>query len=113
MPNRPPVHRQPGVATARENVHQSDRWRGSASARGYDRAWQRCRNTFIARNPLCLFCMRKGILEPAAEVDHILTIEARPDLRLDWSNLRSLCKPCHSSRTATDTGRARRVAAGT
>ncbi|NPD67286.1 HNH endonuclease [Lichenicola cladoniae] len=99
---------QPGVVYGAERVQQFDQRRGSASSRGYDRAWQRCRNAFIASYPLCLFCLNKGIVQAAEEVDHIKSIEAAPELRLDWSNLRSLCKACHSSRTATDTAATRR-----
>ena len=85
-----------------------DQVRGSAAARGYDRAWRRCRGAFLKANPLCVFCQRAGrLLTPATEADHIETIEDRPDLRLDWSNLRPLCKPCHSGRTARDQGFAR------
>jgi 5-methylcytosine-specific restriction protein A len=37
---------------------------------------------------------------PASDVDHIKPITERPDLRLDPSNFRSLCGPCHGKRTA-------------
>lgn len=100
MPAAPPRHRVAGpVAQPRQ---QYDQWRGSAASRGYDRRWQKCRRAFLAAYPLCLFCYEQGRLTPANEVDHILTIKERPDLRLDWSNLRPLCKPCHSARTARD-----------
>ncbi len=42
-------------------------------------------------------CDEKGRAVPALVADHILTIEERPDLRLDETNLQSLCGPCHSS----------------
>ncbi|WP_424139887.1 HNH endonuclease signature motif containing protein [Roseomonas chloroacetimidivorans] len=78
-----------------------DRIRGSASSRGYDRDWRKLRAVVLAEEPLCRFCLAHGMLTPATEVDHIETVEARPDLRLVRSNLRSLCKPHHSSRTAS------------
>ena len=49
-------------------------------------------------------CMERGIVTPAREVDHIIPIVERPDLRLDPSNLRPLCTSCHSARTATEQG---------
>lgn len=35
-------------------------------------------------------------------VDHIIPIRQRPDLRLAWRNLQSLCDPCHRVKTAAD-----------
>lgn len=39
------------------------------------------------------------------EGDHVLTIEERPDLRLDSTNVRTLCNWCHSRRTMHDSVR--------
>jgi 5-methylcytosine-specific restriction protein A len=98
---RPPVH---GAATvgARPQRREWDRPRLSAWKRGYDDTWRKLRIMHLAREPLCRFCAEKGIVEPAEVVDHIETIEARPDLRLDDRNLRSLCVACHNRRTAED-----------
>ena len=38
----------------------------------------------------------------ASEGHHKLTVRARPDLRLRWSNLDGKCNPCHSRITATE-----------
>lgn len=70
-------------------------WRGSAASRGYDRQWRKVRAAHLAREPLCRICKTSGIIEAATVVDHIQPIRERPDLRLDPSNLRSLCKTCH------------------
>ena len=40
----------------------------------------------------------------AEVVDHIKTISEAPELRLVWSNLRSLCKVCHDKHTLSQTG---------
>lgn len=82
-----------------------DTRRGSAHARGYDTTWRRVRAAFLAQHPLCQ-CEdcddgRKRIT-PAEVVDHIVPIRERPDLRLDWSNLRSMAKSCHDRRTARE-----------
>lgn len=105
MPMRPPVHR-PNGSTARtrdeaerERKAKLDRQRPSAEARGYDAAWRAVRKQFLAAHPMCCMCG-----QPATEVDHVLSVRERPDLRLRWSNLRALDRSCHSRRTATDQG---------
>ena len=112
MPRRPPKHEAPGKRGKSEQLAQlrqrSDQRRESPSKRGYDAAWQRLRAAKLAADPLCECddCKRHGWLVPADVVDHIQPIEERPDLRLDWSNLRSMAKAHHDRRTA------RQVAAG-
>lgn len=69
--------------------------RPGASARGYDREWERVRSRQLHREPLCRYCAEQGIVEPATEVDHVIPVRVRPDLRLDESNLQSLCETCH------------------
>lgn len=95
MPSRPPKHRPNS-----DSSKQYDKTRLSASKRGYNRTWRRLRKQYLSLNPFCLFCKPK--LVPATEVDHIIPISERPDLRLATHNLRGLCKPCHSRRTARD-----------
>lgn len=58
----------------------------------------------LRREPLCRFHRERGKIVPATVVDHILSIEQRPDLRLELSNLRSLCKECHDRHTASAQG---------
>lgn len=59
----------------------------------------------LAREPLCRACRRRGRATAAKEVDHITPHKGNIDLFLDESNLQSLCKPCHSTKTATETTR--------
>jgi 5-methylcytosine-specific restriction protein A len=110
MPKRPPVHSPPGQlekATQLKHLRQrADRRRSSPSKRGYDAAWQRLRKAKLASDPLCECdgCRRTGALVPADVVDHIEPIEERPDLRLTWSNLRSMAKAHHDRHTARTRG---------
>jgi 5-methylcytosine-specific restriction enzyme A len=76
-----------------------DQARGSSSERGYDHGWRQLRARFLAKHPMCQIA---GCGTHAVEVDHIITIRSRPELRLSWSNLRALCKHHHSQRTMTD-----------
>lgn len=118
MPSKAPAFRPPGRAAApaldvlRE---ETDRRRGSSTRRGYDYQWQKLRAQKLAADPLCE-CdeCRAGVLRTiaASVVDHIEAIEDRPDLRLEWSNLRSMAKVCHDKHTGRTRGfgRARRGA---
>ena len=74
----------------------------------YDAHWRRLRRAFLAANPLCARHLERALTVAANEVDHKIPIAVRPDLRLEWDNLQSLCKPCHSAKTYRETGRARR-----
>jgi 5-methylcytosine-specific restriction protein A len=102
MPQSPSRYQQPSGVTIKPATRIADRFRGSACKRGYDRAWQKVRAVHLQREPLCRFCFEQGTLRPADVVDHVQTINERPDLRLDRANLRSLCKPCHDARTARE-----------
>lgn len=75
-----------------------DQRRGTPASRGYDRNWRKVRALQLARAPLCEHCTDEGRVTAASEVDHI-DGNSRNN---DPSNLRSLCKPHHSRRTATD-----------
>lgn len=69
--------------------------------RGYDAAWLRLRDRYIAEHPLCEQCEAEGRITIAEQVDHIREFAGRDDpLRLDWGNLRSLCERCHMTKTA-------------
>lgn len=85
-----------------ERDRERDRARGSASERGYDAAWHRLRNAILARDPLCRMCQAQGRTRTAMEVDHIIPISERPDLRLVEGNLQPLCRPCHRIKTARE-----------
>ena len=81
------------------------RYRGSASSRGYDSAWQRIRKQALIRDHyLCVMCLAEqpSRATPAQDVDHVLSIEVAPELRLDLDNLQSLCRPCHRIKTQHD-----------
>lgn len=74
-------------------LHQSDLTRTdtrpSSSARGYDREWQRIRNTVMTEQPICQRC---GV-KPARDVHHLRPL--RHGGTHDRANLVSLCRGCH------------------
>lgn len=76
-----------------------DAKRPSSGERGYDADWKAVRRQYLAAHPDCQY---EGCGYQATEVDHVLSVSERPDLRLSWSNLRGFCKSHHSQRTARD-----------
>lgn len=85
-------------------ARQAAQSRKSASARGYDARWRKLRKAFLDANPVCVKCLEKNVYEQAVDVDHIQPHRGDDTLRLDWSNLQSLCKSCHGRKTATEDG---------
>ena len=80
-------------------------WRSEKKAgkgRFYDlRIWRdQIRPQKLRRDPLCEDCLEVGLTVIATEVDHVDGDE--------WNNAdenhRSLCKPCHSAKTARENG---------
>lgn len=68
--------------------------------RGYDQTWMDLRALFLMERPLCKHCDEQdGRAVPATDVDHIIDIAIRPDLRLEWTNLQPLCKSHHGRKT--------------
>jgi len=58
--------------------------------------WRKRRRAHLLREPLCVYCLKKGRVEPATIADHIRHHGG------DWNEfmlgaLQSLCAPCHSS----------------
>jgi len=60
--------------------------------------WIKLRNYKRKLNPLCEECERKGIVTPMTDVDHIDGDTFNNEL----INLQSLCKSCHSKKTARE-----------
>ena len=92
----------PSVRFCPEHSRRYEAGRGSPSARGYDARWQAIRRQYIAENPLCVKCSARGLVVAATEVDHITPL-SRGGTH-EESNLQSLCKPCHSTKTAQEFG---------
>jgi 5-methylcytosine-specific restriction enzyme A len=71
----------------------------TAWQRGYDGAWQRFREWYVRRHPLCVDCLAEDRVTAVEEVHHIAKVAEHPELKLVESNCMALCKPCHSIRT--------------
>ena len=78
----------------------ADSHRGTSKQRGYDQAWKRLRRSHLQQEPLCQDCLKEGFVNGTnLEVDHIIPIGVRPDLRLEPSNLQTLCRSHHKRKT--------------
>ena len=93
-----------------EAVRGRDQRNGTAYQRGYDAAWRRLRDRFLASHPFCVGMVDDGqggqrrCGEPATIADHKRSFRDRPDLRLDPTNLQPLCHHCSGVKTAASEG---------
>jgi 5-methylcytosine-specific restriction protein A len=89
---------------ARSVPSPAERRRPTAPERGYDSRWRKLRTWYIKRHPLCEDCWdEEGVVNARdIEVDHIIPIKVRPDLRLEATNLRSRCRSHHQRKTNAD-----------
>ena len=82
------------------DTHQRDK---RAAAFYKSVAWRRLREQALMRNHgLCQECLKVQRITPATEVDHVIPIKVRWDLRLHLNNLQALCHRCHMRKTAED-----------
>ena len=64
--------------------------------------WQRLRAAYIAEHPLCEECLKQGKTTAAVDVHHVRSFMSTNDeferaaLAFDYSNLRALCRECHT-----------------
>ncbi|WP_263147900.1 HNH endonuclease [Pseudomonas sp. RIT-PI-AD] len=69
------------------------------------RRWLETRRRHLALHPLCLDCTTAGRVTPGVVVDHIKPRKVFPELELEPSNLRTLCRACDNRRRRDMTGR--------
>ena len=88
-----PEHRQ-----AADDAHRAPADEGP---RIYDtRRWRRFRKQILSERPVCEDCDEAL----ATQVDHIIRVRVMPQLAFDPVNVQALCHPCHSRKTARETG---------
>jgi 5-methylcytosine-specific restriction enzyme A len=97
MPSRPPSYENPRPPRRPEP-------RGTSRERGYDSTWQRLRDAHLAAHPYCQHCFEKGLSVPGQVVDHIVAFKGNEALRLDPTNLMTLCKVCHGRKSVAHDG---------
>lgn len=79
---------------------QRKRNRPAWQGRGYSRDYFKARARHMRDHPWCEMCAHMGKWVKAEHCDHIETVQARPDLRIDPRNFQSLCGRHHDILTA-------------
>jgi len=76
----------------------------TANQRGYNYKWQKARESYLKKNPLCIHCENEGKIKLAEVVDHIE--DHKGDQVLFWNkeNWQGLCTTCHNKKTAKTRG---------
>jgi len=80
------VYKPPARNAPRDKFLNTAAWTGMSTAK-------------LNETPWCEECAKAGKTAPAEDVDHILPRKTHPHLALAWSNLQSLCLPCHCRKT--------------
>lgn len=62
------------------------------------KVWRQLREAQLQRQPLCGRCNKRGLVEPANVVNHVIPHKGEENLFRDPANLESVCKHCHDSR---------------
>ncbi|MEA4919370.1 MAG: HNH endonuclease signature motif containing protein [Clostridiaceae bacterium] len=103
-PGCPELTRDPSgyCETHRAEARTYERYRGSATSRGYDRQWEAFRTQYLKRHPICEDCLRAKPAQyvTATEVHHVKKLRDYSQLKYAEDNLMALCHDCHSKRTA-------------
>lgn len=89
----------------KQDRRDQDNRRRNAVACGYGFRWRIASKAFLARNPLCIECMKHRRLVAATVTDHIVPHKGDPALFWNQDNWQPLCKPCHDRKTAVADGR--------
>lgn len=88
----------------RQEQRRFDQERGTAAQRGYNSRWRKIRRMQLARSPICQdphgIHAENGEVVAANEVDHVIPLSQGGTHAM--ANLQSLCKKCHSTKTALE-----------
>lgn len=68
-----------------------------------NRRWREASARYLSKHPLCVMCEQRGLVTTSTETDHIKPHKGDEQLFWDVTNWQALCKPCHSTKTSTET----------
>ncbi|OPA77500.1 HNH endonuclease [Paenibacillus selenitireducens] len=87
-----------------KDKNKYDRYRGTASQRGYNSKWRQARVWYLVKHPLCVYCAMQDKVIAATVVDHIKPHKGDKLLFWDRDNWQGLCISCHNSKTVREDG---------
>lgn len=90
------------LETSRRPTLAAGSWRSdkpTAAKRGYGYRWQKARELFLSKRPLCCACEAEGRVVVATVVDHIEPHRGNDRLFWDEANWQPLCKAHHDAKT--------------
>jgi 5-methylcytosine-specific restriction protein A len=61
--------------------------------------WKALRLRKLKKDPLCQICLANGFYKEGLDIDHIVEVTDDYSLRLELSNLQTLCRSCHMKKT--------------
>ena len=102
MPIASPIHRARSYKPRGKWTRSKENRNKTTTERGYGSEWRKIRRFVIQRDKgLCQPCLTQGRYTEFQDVDHIKPkTQGGTD---DLSNLQCICKPCHQSKTGTET----------
>ena len=91
-----PMPTAPETFHAKKRKRIAQQRRGTKQQRGYGGEWERISKMLRVQYPVCQMCHNA----PSEDVDHIIPFVGVMDpRRTARSNLRAVCRPCHSKKT--------------
>ena len=63
--------------------------------------YQKFRDSYKKRYPLCAECKRNGRIYPGDELDHIIPV-SKGGAKYDEANVEHLCRECHQSKSISE-----------
>lgn len=74
-------------------------WRSglTSTQRGYGYKWQKAREGFLRKHPICEICEKSNRIEASTVVDHKIAHRGDQALFWDRNNWQALCETCHNT----------------
>lgn len=93
---------QRAASDARRAEGKGTPWYATAKRWYASKGWRVLRARQLAAEPLCAACRERGMIRLASQVDHVVPHRGVAGLFFDETNLQSLCRECHSSKTGQE-----------
>lgn len=94
----------PTINSVKRPWHSKDKYRRKPEKDSFlnNQPWRKLRRRKLMNDPLCEECKRRGRIVEATIVDHKQPRRFYPELKLEYTNLMSLCKSHHESKSSRE-----------